>query len=358
MGSRRERIVAFRTAGGEEAGGGGGGGGGPGQERDHLSEEKQRAIECECRKYRACIEILSHRAMDTIEAIKKKADASYERMNAKLGESHQQEICAIDNLKRVMMEKIETEEMIASELLISGGEFLIDDSNVLFENTEGIRALTPVQDPVEDQFTVVQVVGLLDELRQLAPSGFVSSCTLMDLVHNMCMGQNLVPKTWVAATISQLQHVCSVIDSHKTDYLDWRLLVTVLLLQSSGRPTFNDICHYALQFAHQMPEAVGMDQAKVSKQGFDTVRLWFEYGELGNTVRTSEHFAQRIEDITKEMSDLGVRNPGNRWVGKMMVSCTYLPFLTHTHTHTLRLSLLRSVYVLPYGESRVQVCEC
>ena len=192
---------------------------------DQLEDERYAVLIAEDQRLRFRVELLRKACVTTLEAVRGKLRGLYQAMDDWLGAAYQAETHSIEQLYLCGAAAIEGEKKLFNEYLLDvTAGFTIDTSSYILEPPPPPILPPLTERPMPRAFTVVQVQGVYDQFRLLAPQGCISVKRATELLKIYV--SNAVDLKPVGGSNPLLQNVAAVPDAWRT--------VAVLQLQVSG----------------------------------------------------------------------------------------------------------------------------
>lgn len=131
------------------------------------------SIATETTLYKLRLERLKTVAMKVLRELKVRVCETFVSMDDWIGSKFQQEMDAINELMHTVREAIERERKIPHQIVLEGDNFIINFGIMTFEPEPEIRPESPIETKRSNQFTVLQILNLALQLREVAPSGII-----------------------------------------------------------------------------------------------------------------------------------------------------------------------------------------
>ncbi|KAI8928765.1 hypothetical protein BC831DRAFT_447306 [Entophlyctis helioformis] len=233
----------------------------------------QNVVEVEEQVFRNRLERLRQHAIEHLKELRNKGFDMYIQLDDWIGARFQAEMDAAKDMMNIIKEAIESEAKLPNQLVLEGEKFIVDFGMLTLEPEPEPRPESPVEKPMPDQFTVLQLANLARQLRILAPSGKISSKYFIDYIQRTAVlsaASDLLPENYCNADPQQFQQLCYILDPFETGYISWRKF---LMLASRVLPSsMSSILQMKSEF-DKMGHARG---GKLTKEEYDRVTLWFE----------------------------------------------------------------------------------
>jgi len=221
-----------------------------------LSEDKSLNLK---------LSVIKLRAINVIKDLKERAAKVYDIQNDWIGQRFQKEMDSIKTMCEMLSDVIESEKPLLPQVILTDEKFEVDLSYKMFEPPVTPPPDEPIEMPTPNIFTIAQIHELHRNLKEVAPSGYIS----LDMLVEMFEPPSFLPEIWQNVTTQQLEemfsrHLC------ETKFITWR---TVLLscLMPVPLPTQTQLINTAKQYRTIDQDNTG----KVDMAGYAQGDLWF-----------------------------------------------------------------------------------
>ncbi|KAI9197523.1 uncharacterized protein BJ171DRAFT_427982 [Polychytrium aggregatum] len=239
-----------------------------------LSSDIQKIFDIEDAIFHKKMDRIKQHASDHLKELRNKGIEVYSLLDEWIGMRFQAEMDAIKEMLVVIKDAIESESRLPNELVLEGEKFKVDYNVMTYEPEPEPRPESPVEKPLPDQFTVLQLLNLCLQFYELGPGGFVSCKEFVDGIQRLAMisvGMDILPEYYLSADMAQLQQVAVLLDPYQTGYVNWRkfLICNARILPI---PAVYQLIYLRTTYRLCSSFADG----KVSKDDFMKTPLWFE----------------------------------------------------------------------------------
>lgn len=233
---------------------------------EHLAAVKHEEQETKAR-----LELIKSYALEKIQHIMKAADEMYTEMGEWIEMSYKQECESVSHLAEILKQSIENEQQLLQEIKMPYKELQIDMSVLMMELPAPPRPDTPNEPSTYDQFTVVQLITLYQQLRSIAPNGVVMYKILVDTMYSLShasYGSDNLPDSWTDLTPKQMDELLQMIYPDASEYVDWHTLL-VTLAQPYPIPSTQDLLNALNSY-----RTITNGDVLMSRDQYDKVELW------------------------------------------------------------------------------------
>lgn len=234
-----------------------------------LKHEAMNAFEEEAERAKIRIELIKQHAKNDIDYVIRKFRDLSSHFKERIDRIHALEMDSIERMMYMFHTAIEAGEKIQPRMIYSSGAFKADMNDPQFP-TEPLEEPEP---PLPKLFTIEQLRQLMNNLNQVAASGFCPERLLAFYIMNGSEltevdREELVPRPWYNLNIEQLNTALLELYTH-VPLLDWRDFILINL--PIRFPTLEEL-------ENQKSVMMGIKiypNGKLSKEQFMKCKYWF-----------------------------------------------------------------------------------
>ena len=198
----------------------------------------------------------------------------YKKMDDWISVAQKTEMDTIDEMCAIIKEAIENETKIQHELRICFMDFTVDNSTFNFINPP-LPKLDALEEFRTDRFAIPQLESLLQEFLLISKStgDEMQTRELSSLLFSKIKNSDTfrghfsaLPDSWNKLGLQNINNIIRNLDPTNTGFVNWRVLMTCLILLRSAVPTAAEISKIES----------GLEQNKVSESEFLGQNYWFE----------------------------------------------------------------------------------
>ncbi|KAI9143629.1 hypothetical protein BKA69DRAFT_86943 [Paraphysoderma sedebokerense] len=265
------------------------------QKETNSSEECSQAIKYEEQLLRLRLDRIKQQALLMMKELRSKAVEAYIQMDSWIGNKFRDEMDAIRDMLAVIKDAVELETRIANELTLDGEKFKVEHSILTFEPEPEPRPESPIEKPVPDQFTILQLLNLCHKFRKIAAPGVISTKFFVEGLHKLALaqvGHDYLPDSFISADASAFQQITAVLDPYSTGFVNWRKFLVI-----AARIMPNPSVEYVSGLKKLYMRSASFLNGTISKTDFLSVPLWFEHTseELDNEKRTKFNRSAKLK---------------------------------------------------------------
>ncbi|XP_071117594.1 sperm flagellar protein 2-like [Haliotis cracherodii] len=267
--------------------------------RAKMREEYYFAIAQEERAAKVRLDLIKVLGIAILQDLKGKGDNAFKDMNDWLGARYLKEMESIDHLSETVRYNIENGLRIKAELVLKQEDFMMDEDKVVLRSPTPTGHPEPIEQPMTDQFTVDQLMGLFQQFTATAPTGVMSSksfCETFENIVSVTHGMEQLPDVWMNITPSQIQDISTTLASN-TEYVDWRRFL-MALTSPVPTPTQAQLLETLVRFKEMDQKDTGF----VTREQYDRTDLWFNTEESMTEMTTGSYC--RLSNLKKLMFDM------------------------------------------------------
>jgi hypothetical protein len=179
----------------------------------------------------------------------------------------------IEEMCTIIKKAIEDEAKIQHELRIIFMDFTVDNATLNFINPP-LPKLEELEDNHNDRFALPQLKNLLAEFQNIATStgDLMHSRELASLLYSKIKNsshfkgfESAVPEDWNCFGYAEINQIIRNIDPKNTGYVNWRTLITYMILLRSKVPSAKEISRIEKM----------LKESEVSLEQFVAGSFWF-----------------------------------------------------------------------------------
>ncbi|XP_063677225.1 sperm flagellar protein 2-like isoform X8 [Bolinopsis microptera] len=216
------------------------------------------------------LSVVKLRAINVIKDLKERASKMYDVQNDWIGQRFQKEMDSIKTMCLMLSDVIESEKSLLPQVILTDEKFEVDLSYKMFEPLVTPPPDEPIEMPTPNLFTIAQIQELHRNLKEVAPSGYIS----LDMLTEMFEPPSFLPEIWQNVTYQQLEelfsrHLC------ETKYINWRTVLLSCILPIP-LPSQAQLISTAKQYRTIDKDNTG----KIDMAGYAQGDLWFGNEDL------------------------------------------------------------------------------
>jgi len=202
---------------------------------------------------------------------------TYKKFDDWIQVAQKTEMDTIEEMCAVIKCAIEEETKIQHELRIKFMDFTVDNSTLNYINPP-IPKLEALEQPRNDRFAIPQLANLLDEFENIAAAtgDLLQSREMAVLLTNKIKNSvqfggsgSAVPECWNSFGLADINQMLRNIDAKSTGYVNYRTLMTYIILLKSQVPSAKEISRIEKMFK----------EAEVDRDTFCQGAFWFDESE-------------------------------------------------------------------------------
>ncbi|KAL5265353.1 hypothetical protein ACHWQZ_G006182 [Mnemiopsis leidyi] len=237
---------------------------------ERANMECTSALLSEDRSFNLKLSVVKLRAINVIKDLKDRATKMYDIQNDWIGQRFQKEMDSIKTMCEMLSDVIESEKPLLPQVILSDEKFEVDLSYKMFEPPVTPPPDEPIEIPTPNIFTIAQIHELHQNLKEVAPSGYIS----LDMLMEMFEPPSFLPEIWQNVSHQQLEemfsrHLC------ETKYINWRTVLLSCILPVP-LPTQSQLINTAKQYRTIDKDNTG----KIDMAGYAQGDLWFGNEDL------------------------------------------------------------------------------
>lgn len=171
------------------------------------------------------VERLRQKLVEVFKDLKYRALEVYSMLDEWIGARYKLEIDATKDLTTLIKEAIEAEQRLPNRILLQGEKLFLDFGTLVLEPEPEPRPESPIEKQPTDQFSVAQLRILSSNLKQLAPTGIISSKCMIDYFSKASIfagATDGLPEHLVGSDSQVWASTISSLDPFDTGFLNWR----------------------------------------------------------------------------------------------------------------------------------------
>ncbi|XP_017267645.1 sperm flagellar protein 2 isoform X2 [Kryptolebias marmoratus] len=192
--------------------------------REKIHKEYTAALIHEEDATKVRIELVKDHGLVMVHSLETRAHEIFTNMEKRFQGRYLSEMKCIDQLSEVVRHVIETGAKLQDELVLEGCDFYLNgDCHLVASPTPPPRP-PPFENPLRSTPTIAQLESLYHQLRNIAPSGLMSSfefSALLEDTVSTSRGRNTLPQPWINMNETQLIEIVSLI-MDEFELIDWR----------------------------------------------------------------------------------------------------------------------------------------
>jgi len=221
-----------------------------------------------------------------VEGLREQVAGTFKQLDGWLGQRQKAESVAGNSLVGLMRSAIEAEATLPLSLQLQGDQLIIDESLLMLPPEPPPPVPPPRQDPLADQFTVVQLQRLAKSLKASADGAFLTGSALKDVLSRLgAAGFDAssppLPEQWWPLGPSQYEQLVALFCPPGSPQVAWAdVLFALAALPPPSEGAIVKMLNAAAALAGKhldptMPARVGL---KLSKAQYDELPLWIQEG--------------------------------------------------------------------------------
>ena len=221
-----------------------------------------------------------------VEGLREQVAGTFKQLDGWLGQRQKAESVAGNSLVGLMRSAIEAEATLPLSLQLQGDQLIIDESLLMLPPEPPPPVPPPRQDPLADQFTVVQLQRLAKSLKASADGAFLTGSALKDVLSRLgAAGFDAssppLPEQWWPLGPSQYEQLVALFCLPGSPQVAWAdVLFALAALPPPSEGAIVKMLNAAAALAGKhldatMPARVGL---KLSKAQYDELPLWIQEG--------------------------------------------------------------------------------
>lgn len=206
---------------------------------------------------------------------------------------------AVEKMCMVVKTAIEDQTKIQDQLLVKFMDFTINEKILNFIDPPPEKHL-PLEEAWTDRFNITQLDVIVKEFKVIQSSSvgdsLLKNSVVIDLLTRKLMnsrnfgGSSALPTNWNSLNEQELISLVRNLDSNNTGYINWKQLVTyMILLHSPIISEQKDIDQFL---------AVPNDQGYANLEDFEKAPMWFDSTEISRD-REYSHPFPRIQHVKR-----------------------------------------------------------
>ena len=180
--------------------------------------------------FRTRVDVIHRRARALSVHLRDQASTMYAEMAESITTMFTREIACVNALVMELRAAIEAQRKLQYELVLHGTDFIIDKTVLTFPIPAPTAKPIPMEASSRDMFTVAQLHRLALQFLAIAPSGFIVTRRMVELLRGLLVsaaGTNSIPDAWLGVCETQLLSMCGLL-APVSDCVNWRLFVFFL----------------------------------------------------------------------------------------------------------------------------------
>jgi hypothetical protein len=271
----------------------------PVEESMYVKEMKE-AVRVEKSLLRFRLVQIRNWTLNRLQDTRQQALSTYKKFDDWIQVAQKTEMDTIEEMCAVIKKAIEDECKIQHELRIQFMDFTVDNSTLNYINPP-IPKLEALEQSQSDRFAIPQLRNLLGEFETIAKAtGDLLQCReLCQLLYSkiknsfhFCSYESQVPETWNTFGLAEINQMIRNLDFKNTGYVNWRTLMTHIILLKSSVPNAKEISRIEKM----------LKEPEVSCDQFCKGTFWFEAAEQ-STDRSNAIVFERVKMIKQLLFD-------------------------------------------------------
>ncbi|XP_058493241.1 sperm flagellar protein 2 isoform X1 [Solea solea] len=240
--------------------------------RNKSQKEYAAVLDHEENAAKVRIALVKGHGVANVKHLQSRAHKAFSDMDTWLKEYYHAEVKSINQLIEVARHHIETGARLHNELVLTFTDFYLNGDCLMVTSPPRLPHPPPLETSTPCTPTVTQLVSLYLQLRNIAPSGFMSSFEFSNLLRDITcvdMSRNPLPELWINLTERQLMEIVTPL-TDQYELIDWRWFLLSAALPWPF-PSLTQLLVVLQHFKAVDPENTGF----IDREQYLQTDLWF-----------------------------------------------------------------------------------
>ncbi|XP_067378543.1 sperm flagellar protein 2 isoform X3 [Channa argus] len=238
----------------------------------HIHQEYAAVVSHEVNAAKVRIAMVKGHGLILVNSLKSRAEQTLSNLQKWLETQYLAEMKSVDQLCEVVCHHIEAGSKLQYELVLESTDFYLNGDCHMVASPAPPPRPPPMERPTQSTLTIAQLESLYQQLRNIAPSGIMSSSEFFRFLRDILSvntGRNSLPKTWMNKNETQLKEIVSLLMDHY-QHIDWcQFLLSAALPWPF--PSITELLVVLQCFKAADPNSTGY----INEQQYLQTELWF-----------------------------------------------------------------------------------